>query len=209
VADELGFHWIEEPLHRGDAEGYARLRQELARRRPGARRLRVAGGELNGSWGEFQRFAEQDALDVYQPDAILAEGSFGGGISLVERLLPRIRALPSRPEYCPHTWTTGVGFLVNLHLLGLVPPQERHFIEYPVEGPWVPESWGCILRGLPVASGADPRLTLPEGPGLGAEVDWARVRRHGRRIYHGTRARVALSVIRDRGLRVAKEIAAK
>jgi L-alanine-DL-glutamate epimerase-like enolase superfamily enzyme len=201
AAEALGYHWIEEPLHRGDAAGLAELRGRLTS-------LRVAGGELNASLGDYDEYLRVGALDVYQPDATLAEGTYSGGITLVERLLERLRghARDARPpSYCPHTWTTGIGFLVNLHLVGLVPPERRHPIEYPIEGPFTPESWGGLLAAPPVRNSAG-EIPLPTRPGLGAELDWAKVRRHGVLLSRASPLRVACRTILDRGPRVALEL---
>ncbi len=198
--EALRFHWMEEPLHRGDALGLAQLRNTLTS-------TRVAGGELNGCLAEYEEYLRLGSLDVYQPDAALAEGTFFGGITLVEKLIKRLRmtAKGRTLSYCPHTWTTGVGFLVNLHLIGLVPQEERQWIEYPIEGPWTPSSWGGILQSPP-ALDPDGRLSLPTSPGLGAEIDWGKVRRYGTRIYRSTPLRVTCSTILDRGFKIAREL---
>lgn len=199
--ERLGFYWIEEPLHRGDVEGLAELRRSLSS-------LRVAGGEINACLNDYQRLLDAGALDVYQPDAVLAEGTFSGGVTLVERLLPLLRRRPPdrRPlAYCPHTWTTGIGFVVNLHLMGLLGPEDRHFIEFPIEGPWTPESWGALFD-QPIAPDASGRIALPTAPGLGVHLDWGKVKRHGTRLHRATPMRVALSAVKDRGLAVALEV---
>jgi L-alanine-DL-glutamate epimerase-like enolase superfamily enzyme len=199
--ERLGFYWIEEPLHRGDVEGLAELRRSLSS-------LRVAGGELNACLSDYQRMLDADALDVYQPDAVLAEGTFSGGVTLVERLLPQLRRRPPdrRPlAYCPHTWTTGIGFVVNLHLMGLLAPDERHFLEFPIEGPWTPESWGALFD-RPIAVDSSGRIALPTEPGLGVHLDWGKIKRDGTRLHRATPMRVALSAVKDRGLAVALEI---
>ena len=57
---------------------------------------------------EFDAYLDADALDVYQPDAMLAVGL------LRAKKSPRARA--PRRHYTPHTWTNGLGLLVNLHV---------------------------------------------------------------------------------------------
>jgi hypothetical protein len=49
----------------------------------------------------------------------------------------------------------------------------------------------------------DGRIVVPEGPGLGVEIDWDVIRRFGKRIFHGTRSSVGRYVLFDRGLKGA------
>ncbi len=192
--------WLEEPLNRGDFEGLASVRAQTS--------TPIAGAEMNSSWRDFVRMLELGSLDVYQPDAVLAGGTFAGGISVTRWLVRAIQAhnaaasANDQVKYSPHTWTTGLGFAVGLHLVGLLAPQERSLLEYPDEGHWNADAWARIIRG------GMPRddngcVAMPEAPGLGIEIDWSVVRRFGKRIYRGTNASNALSALRDRGLKQA------
>ena len=58
---------------------------------------------------ELSAYVEGGALDVYQPDAVLAVG-----ILRARELAERI--LPAGLWFTPHTWTNGIGLLANLHL---------------------------------------------------------------------------------------------
>ena len=120
---ELGIAWIEEPLDMHAYDELANLRQ--------ASKVPFAGGELNSGWHEFNVMFEKGSLDIYQPDA-----TFGGGISDAVRVL---NACQERGlSYTPHTWTNGLGFLINLYVFDAGP--RHHPIEYPYEPPgWVPE----------------------------------------------------------------------
>jgi len=187
--------WLEEPLNRGNLEGLARLRNST--------RTPIAGGEMNSSWRDFLAMLELDSLDVYQPDAVLVGGSYAGGVSvcywLIRALEARRQADPaSARKFSPHTWTTGLGFALALQLVGVLPPEQRSLIEYPLEGPWRPEAWARFVRGG-FAPDRDGRIPIPERPGLGVEIDWSVIRRFGRRVYRGTRASVGWHALRDRG----------
>jgi len=101
--------WLEEPLHRLDFDGLARLRKRT--------RTPIAGGEVNASWRDYLSMLDRGSLDVYQPDAVMCGGTVAGGISVVSWLLREIagrnerRAEGERPvRYTPHTWTNGLGF---------------------------------------------------------------------------------------------------
>ncbi len=192
-AEALGYEWVEEPLAMDDYDGLARLRAAVG--------VDVAGGELNGQGlPEFGVMLEKGCYDLYQPDA-----TFVGGISEVYRIARRVAASGAR--YTPHTWTNGIGFAVNLHLHAASPWRDETWLEYPCDPPaWVPE----VRDGILEAPWEHQRGTLavPEGPGLGFEVSRRALRRHGRHFFRATRARVAVSVLLDRGLAAAKEAGA-
>jgi D-galactarolactone cycloisomerase len=189
--------WLEEPLNRGNFEGLAELRKNTT--------VPIAGGELNSSWRDFKAMLDMGSLDIYQPDAVLAGGTYAGGMSLVYWLIREIQRRnaenqhdPRQLKYCPHTWTTGLGFAVALQLVGVLPAEERGLLEYPLEGHWKPEYWARFIKGG-FTPDQDGRIHIPDGPGLGIEIDWDVIRRFGKRIYRGTSATVAYHTLLDRG----------
>ena len=110
-------------------------------------------------------------------------------------------------EYTPHTWTNGIGFAINLQLLAGSGFGRHALLEYPYDPPgWVPE----VRDGVLVAPWLhrDGELELPEGPGLGFEIDRGALRRWGQRFYVGTRPRVAIRAVWDRGLSEARRLGA-
>lgn len=199
--EPLDVKWLEEPLNRGDFEGLKRLRAGT--------QTPIAGGELNSSWRDFKTMLDHGSLDIYQPDAVMAGGTFAGGVSVVYWLIREIQARNdaqrdggAKLKYCPHTWTTGLGFALALQLVGVLPIEERGLLEYPLEGHWSPDRWARFIRGGFERDG-DGRIAIPDGPGLGVEIDWDVIRRFGTRIYHGTPANVAREALLDRGLKQA------
>lgn len=199
--------WLEEPLHRGDFEALARLRKRT--------KTSIAGGEMNASWHDFKRMLELGSLDVYQPDAVLAGGTYAGGISVVSwviRAVERHNAKRGEGErklaYTPHTWTNGLGFFVNLQLYGLVWPEDRGLLELPYDAHWRPDQYARFLK-TKIERDKDGRIRIPEEPGLGVEVDWDVIRRFGERVYSGSKMNIATSALREQGLREAKYLAGK
>ncbi len=197
------FHvkWLEEPLNRGNFAGLAELRKNT--------KTPIAGGELNGSWCDFKTMLDLGSLDIYQPDAVMAGGTYAGGISVVYWLIREIeKRNQARAEgapklkYCPHTWTTGLGFALALQLVGVVPEEERSLLEYPVEGHWQPEYWARFIKGG-FARDENGRIRIPNAPGLGVEIDWNIIRRFGKRIYRGTPGNVSYKAVLDRGVKQA------
>ncbi len=192
-------YWLEEPLNRGNFEGLAELRKNTS--------TPIAGGELNSSWRDFRAMLDLGSLDVYQPDAVMAGGTYAGGISNVYWLIKEIakhnQAHPDdQLKFCPHTWTTGLGFAIALQLVGVIPDSERSLLEYPLEGNWTADAWARFIKGgFPRA--LDGRINIPEGPGLGIEIDWDVIKRFGKRIYKGSSTTVSMSALSDRGLKQA------
>lgn len=149
---DLGVFWLEEPLPAEDVQGYAGLAKVG---------IRVAGGEMARSARDLEAFEAADALDVYQPDAVLAIG-IARARELAERVLARGHF------FTPHTWTNGIGLLANLHLTAAV--GGGPYIEYPYDPPgWTAERRDFMLAE-PIRIDADGRLAVPERPGLGFEL---------------------------------------
>ena len=90
----LGVLWVEEPLAGDDLDGMRMLRQATG--------TRIAGGEMARTFDELRRALERDALDVVQPDVVLALG-ISGARTLADLALRRNR------WFTPHTWTNGIG----------------------------------------------------------------------------------------------------
>ncbi len=158
---EAGVLWLEEPLAAEDVAGLARLRAQGG--------LRIAGGEMARTTADLDAYLAGDALDVYQPDAVLAVG------------LLRARELAGRVLerglwFTPHTWTNGIGLLANLHLAAGV--GGGPFLELPFDPPgWTPERRDFMLAE-PVLPDRTGWLALPERPGLGFELDEDAVERY-------------------------------
>ena len=150
---ELDVFWLEEPLPREDVKGYAALRHDSG--------LRIAGGEMARTTGELEAFEAADALDVYQPDAVLSVGM------LRERELAE-RVTARGHFFTPHTWTNGIGLLANLHLTAGV--GGGPYLEYPYDPPgWTPERRDFMLAE-PVRVDAEGFIAVPDRPGLGFEL---------------------------------------
>ena len=159
---ELDVQWLEEPLDGYDLTGLAELRMAV----PG---IRIAGGEMTRTYRELIAALDADAYDVHQPDVVLAAGMLRGR-ELAELALAKGR------WYTPHTWTNGIGLLANLHVAAGV--GGGPFIEFPYDPPgWTPERRDFMLAS-PIRPGLDGILRVPQGPGLGVELDEVAVRRY-------------------------------
>ncbi|MGZ4295173.1 MAG: mandelate racemase/muconate lactonizing enzyme family protein [Solirubrobacteraceae bacterium] len=164
IIDELSAHgvlWVEEPLAGDDLSGMRMLREVTG--------MRIAGGEMARDFDHLRRALDADALDVLQPDVVLALG-ISGTRTVADLALRRNR------WFTPHTWTNGVGLLANLHVccgVGGGP-----YLEYPYDPPgWTPERRDFMLA-QPVGVGADGCLAVPDAPGLGIVLDEEAVAYH-------------------------------
>lgn len=158
---DLDVSWMEEPLAGTDVRGLADLRA--------ASPVRVAGGEMVRSYAELTALVEADALDVYQPDAVLSVG-ISRARTLAEHVLARGR------WFTPHTWTNGIGLLVNLHLTAGV--GGGPYLEYPYDPPlWTPSRRDFMLAE-PIEVSRNGFLEVGDRPGFGIVLDDDALRRY-------------------------------
>ena len=149
---DLGVFWLEEPLPGGDTEGMRALRGLV----------RVAGGEMARTPAELLAALEAGALDVLQPDVVLSVGM------LRARTIAELALLRGR-WFTPHTWTNGLGLLANLHVAAGV--GGGPYVEFPYDPPGWTEQRRDFFLADPVRIDPDGYLTVPDAPGLGAQID--------------------------------------
>jgi L-alanine-DL-glutamate epimerase-like enolase superfamily enzyme len=163
VADQLsglGVYWLEEPMHRHDHRGLAKLRTWST--------VKIAGGEGNREFAEFDDYLAHGSLDVYQPDV-----AWTSGVLRATQLARKVAAAGAM--YTPHTWGDGLVLLANLHVAAAC--SNAPFVEYAYDPPnWTPERRDFMLPSPIVAE--DGWVTLPDAPGLGVEIDWNRLEEH-------------------------------
>ena len=184
--------WLEEPLDMYAWDDLAELRRHSG--------VAIAGGELNGGWHEFTVMLEKGSLDIYQPDA-----TFGGGISEAVRVMQACRERGL--TFAPHTWTNGIGLLVNLHIYAA--GDRTHPLEYPYEPPgWLPEARDGLLAE-PIIADADGTIAIPDAPGLGIELDEDQLQRFGEKFFDISSRGLAVKTVREKGLFTALRLARK
>lgn len=149
-ADELGYHWLEEPLPATDISGYAALSRDLT--------IPVSAGE---SWGDpavFQTALDQRAVSLLQPDVVAA-----GGLEPMRRVcqLAADRGVASQP----HVWGTAIAMAAALQFL--TSRADAPLFEYDASPNPVRDE---LLAGqLPLVSGGT--VGVPAGAGFGIDVD--------------------------------------
>ena len=145
---DAGVGWLEEPM-RADTpdEDWQRLRTAM--------RLPLAGGENLPDHGLIDRALGW--LDIMQPDV----GKWGG---VSDNFAIARRALARGRTYCPHWLAGGLGLLHSANILAAV--GGGGLLEMDVNPNPLREA--AIGRALDIADG---HVRLPDGPGLGIEID--------------------------------------
>lgn len=149
---EFNLYFVETPLPSDDLAGYHRVATEQP--------IPIAAGEWLTTRFEFAPLIDSGSIAVAQPDI----GRVGG---LTEAR--RVAEMAGRKDLrvIPHLWKTGISVAAAAHFAAATP--HCPYIEYLP--PDLTES--ALRRDLltrePVM--ADGVLTLPEGPGLGVELD--------------------------------------
>jgi D-galactarolactone cycloisomerase len=156
--EPLDIGWFEEPVPPEDIAGYQAVKAALS--------IPVAGGEC-----EFTRFGFRDlltarAVDIVQPDTCAA-----GGISECKKIADMAAAFGVR--YNPHVWGTGIAIAASLQLLAVLPPHTPPSLA-PAEPMLEFDRTEHPIRQALLATPIEHRggvVRVPEGPGLGIEID--------------------------------------
>jgi D-galactarolactone cycloisomerase len=150
--------WFEEPVPPEDVAGYRAVKAALS--------IPIAGGEC-----EFTRFGFRDllvsrAVDIVQPDTCAA-----GGLSECKKIADMAEAFGVR--YNPHVWGTGIAMAASLQLLAVLPthtPPSLAPIKPILEFDRTEHPIRQALLKTPIEH-AGGMVRVPDGPGLGIEVD--------------------------------------
>jgi D-galactarolactone cycloisomerase len=164
--EELGVAWFEEPVRRGDLQGYAEVRRAL--------RLPITGGEHLGSLDAFRDYVTGPAVDILQPDVANC-----GGLSAARRIAGLAQAFHVR--VFPHVWGTPIAVAAGLHLAATLPSTPPTMTPTPLaqEPLFEFDSTPHPIRDAMLTDALRPHagwLTIPNGPGLGVEVDWSAIK---------------------------------
>ena len=148
--------FLEEPLSPDDLDGFARLVD--------ASPTPIATGEKETTRFGFRALMEQGNLRIIQPDVARV-----GGLTEMRRIaaLAEVRAV----RVIPHCWATDILVAATLHFLATqrdAPYQEFNIMDNPLRTD--------LLRN-PIRP-ADGMVPVPQGPGLGIELDEETLERH-------------------------------
>jgi D-galactarolactone cycloisomerase len=150
--------WFEEPVPPEDLAGYREVKSALS--------IPIAGGECEFTRYGFREQLVSRAVDIVQPDTCAA-----GGLTECKKIADMSEAFGIR--YNPHVWGTGIAIAASLQLLAVLPSHtptslaplepllEFDRTEHPIRQ-------AILTQPIEHARGI---VRVPDGPGLGIEVD--------------------------------------
>lgn len=157
MLEELDVFWLEDFLHPENMAGYAAVAAAT-------RTLRIAAGEQASGIYEFERLAVEGRVDVLQPDL-----SRCGGITVGRQIADL--AQRRQIDCVPHAWLTDLLKAASLHLNAYL--MNSLYLEYNVSSASLLNQLCCEpIRMI------DGTIPVPDGPGLGVEVDEALVEKY-------------------------------
>jgi L-alanine-DL-glutamate epimerase-like enolase superfamily enzyme len=154
--EALNIFWLEDFLHPDNMTGYAQVAAA-------ARTLRIFAGEQLSGMTEFERLVVEGHVDGVQPDL-----SRCGGLTVGKQIADF--AMRRQIQCVPHAWLTDLLKAASLHLNAYL--MDSLYLEYNV-------SSASILNTLckePIKM-RDGYISVPEGVGLGVEVDEGQIAR--------------------------------
>lgn len=151
---ELGCQWLEEPLPRYAFGDIARLNASVD--------LAIAGGENNRGVHEFAQMLRENVYDVLQP-----EGMVMGGVTELRKIGAMAEVFGKR--VAPHHGGRQLGTVAHLHLVASW--AHAPYLELLHDPPVGDYRHGFSALVNPPVVDADGCVALPQGPGLGVEID--------------------------------------
>jgi len=149
ILEELNVVWYEEPFEPEEIDSYVALRKAV--------KVPVAAGENDFGVQGFSEMLRAGALDIVQPDVCRA-----GGVSEVFAIGRMAEGFGTR--VATHTWSDAVALVGNMHVVSALP--NGFSVEMDRTGnPFIDE---LLVTPLQIEDG---ELALPDGPGLGVEID--------------------------------------
>jgi L-alanine-DL-glutamate epimerase-like enolase superfamily enzyme len=148
--------WFEEALRPDAIDDHCALRS--------ASPVPIAGGEVLTRRQAFLPWFVKRAFDIVQPDATKV-----GGISEQRRIA--WMADEFGVKYVGHGWNTALGVAADLQLAAAMPLTD--LVEFIGGSPYVDG-----LLAQPFKLDAEGYLSIPQGPGLGVELDPDKVARY-------------------------------
>lgn len=173
AAADVNVAWVEEPLF---MEWYHDMTALTA-----YSRVPIAGAELHTSgFPELKYMIEKGCYHIYQADAMWV-----GGVHQCMQVAALCRA--HKAKYTAHSWSTGIGFIVNAHIMAASGYADEMLYEYPLSPPgWTIEARDALIT--------EPWrhdqgwFNMPQQPGLGFEIDHSALNTFGRCFFRADRA---------------------
>jgi L-alanine-DL-glutamate epimerase-like enolase superfamily enzyme len=140
--------WLEEPVDPvDDYDTMARIRRDTG--------VTIAAGENIGHAAEARLAIELGALDIFQPSVTKIGGIIAMGKAIAVAQQHGLRIMPHSPYFGP-------GLIATLHVIAARLPDAMC------------ERFYCELEATPLGDAIaanDGHMKVPQGPGLGIDVD--------------------------------------
>ena len=154
--ERFNIRWYEEPLHPTNHDGYKRLRRATG--------LAIATGEREWTVAGYRQLIRSGVADIIMVDPGRAEGVSG---------FWKVIQLTSEAGlfFNAHTWSSAVNTFASIHLTASAP----HYVVFELKP--LPNPMQHELVRNPIAQ-QNGWIEIPQGAGLGVEVDEQVVRRY-------------------------------
>jgi D-galactarolactone cycloisomerase len=154
VLHRLNCSWLEEPLPRYAFDQLSELTRRVD--------IPLAGGEHNSGFLEFGSMLERGVYDILQPDVRVC-----GGITELRKIATLAQSFGKRVE--PHHGGGPITSIALLHLVASWPHASwLELLHDPPIGAY--QHRFSVFRSPPVLD-KNGCMSVPEGPGLGVEID--------------------------------------
>ncbi len=157
----LGFAWYEDPLPGMDMVGLADLRSRVD--------IPIAGAETEVGIKRYRELLQRGCFDIVQPDA-----AFSGG--MLETFKVGALAEAYGVQCVPHIWGSPHSVAANLQIVASLP--NCQWMECPHDPPGYPLEVRDMMLSETLGPDSDGYVAVPQGPGLGVDVDWDVVEAH-------------------------------
>lgn len=154
----LGVSWLEEPIPFEDTEGLKSLNTAFPQ-------LQIIGCETQQGVKNFQHMAQEDAVSIVQPDV-----GWAGGITECRKIGTMAQAM-GKPISL-HCFGSAVLFAASLHLAASLPNTEM------MESEENPNPLKTEITKAGFESDNQMSFLVPEGDGLGIDLDWSKVEKY-------------------------------
>ncbi|CAL1517760.1 mandelate racemase/muconate lactonizing enzyme family protein [Chitinophaga sp. MM2321] len=155
--EPYNIYWLEDFLHPENYDGYGKVKAAGVK-------TRLAAGEQEATGWGFRELIQRGGIDVVQPDL-----SRCGGFTQARKIM--WEAEHAGADVCPHAWLTDLLTAASLHVNAVLP--RSLFLEYNVsDNPMLRE----VIRN-PVQMDAEGYIAVPQGNGLGIEINENAVKR--------------------------------
>lgn len=158
--EQLDIYWLEEPLPAEDYTGYKRLTESTT--------MRIATGEEESGRLAFSRLITEAGVDIVQPDM-----SRCGGLTEAKKIATL--CADHNVVMVPHAFKTGVLVAASLHMIAATP--DVPFLEFSVTRSGIRKE----LLAKPFVA-KDGYVDVPQGPGLGIELNPEVISKYGMKL---------------------------